>query len=198
MATRLLGCLLVIAAFGLTGCKSVVSDHLVGQPIAADEAEELEGVWRFGDSVLHVKHTEGGRFIAAGLDWDDDGFKVEQLYLVVTEHADVRFLHAVEVEGEEEDEDAESDEPEDGEDPRIICGMLTGNDDHAVVLTIPRFERFIEALEAGAIEGDVNEDGNTVHIRGDKATLDALIEAETLHEFFNVKKPIVIKRLGDL
>lgn len=181
----------------ISGCKTVYSDHLIGEPIAAEKAEKLEGIWRFGDSAMHVKHTEGGAYVAAVLEWDDEEFEMSTMDLVITQHGDVHILHATEAtEGGGEDED--SDASDDGDEPWVIAGLLTGVQEGAVVLSAPEFDRFVEAIEAGVIEGEVDEDDNSLHIRGDKAALDGLIESEDLHELFHMQEPLVITRMGDL
>ena len=181
----------------MPGCKTVYSDHLIGEPIAAEDAKELEGIWRFGDSAMHVKHIEGGEFVAAFLEWEEGEFEMGTMDLVITRLGDAHFLHATEA-TEDEDEDEDNQDPEDGDEPWIIAGLLTGLQEHAVVLSAPEFDHFVQAIEAGVLEGEVDEDDNSLHIRGDKAALDGLIEQGNLHELFHMQEPLVITRIDDL
>ena len=200
--------LMLLILSPIIGCKSVESDHLIGEPLTSDQAEKFEGVWQFEDSVLHVKHVEGGRFVAAGLEWDDDGFEVEHMEVVVTHHAGARFLHVLAEEDEDEhdaddgethaeagDNDEENTEADSR--PWIIAGMLTRMESDVIVLNITDFDEFTGAVEADALQGEADEDGNTLHIQGDKQALDDLIDPEALRQLFHIDKPIVIIRLSD-
>lgn len=194
--------LMLLILSPIIGCKSVESDHLIGEPLTSDQAEKFEGVWQFEDSVMHVKHVEGGRFVAAGLDWDDDGFEVEQMEIAVTNHAGARFLHVLSEEEEDELEPAEGDSDEAGTEadgrPWVIAGMLTRMENGVIVLNITNFDEFVGAVEADTVQGEVDEGGDTLHIQGDKQALDDLVDPEKLSELFHIDKPIVIIRLGDL
>lgn len=206
MTRSLIILVLILSVFSLPGCKTIYSDHLIGEQIAAGEAEELEGIWQFGDSAMHVKHVGGGEFVAAFLEWEDEGFEMREMDLVITELGDTRFLQAIidededdEDEGDEDaDEGDDEDEADDEDQPWIICGLLTGTDGRAVVLSAPEFDRFVEAIEAGAIEGEVDDDDNEMHIHGEKEALDTIMSGKILHELFNMKEPMVITRMGDL
>lgn len=200
--------LLVFVLTTLPGCKTVVSDHLIGEPVAAEEAQMYEGVWRFADSVMHVKHTEGANLVMAGLEWEDGEFEIQQMDMVVTGLGDARFLQIVMDEDDDEDENENMDDGDDGDDdddeaddeerPWMVLGIITSNEGHAVVISAPDFDRFAKALEDGVIEGELNDDGNTLHIHGEKAALDALITPDRLHELFELQEPIVITRISDL
>ena len=190
----------------LPGCKSIITEQYIGEPIAAQDAQELQGVWKMEKDVIHVKLIENGMLVAAGVEWKNDKFEVNEIRLLITEHGDARFLFAVNVddddehadddgddEGEGKDDDADNDEQE-----WLICGMVIRSDNDVFVLAGPKFDRFKEALEAGDIKGELEENGNTLEIESDKAALDALFTEDNLHEFFDMSKPMVITRIGDL
>lgn len=188
--------LLLFVLSGLPGCKSVLSDHLIGEPLDAEQAKAYEGVWRAGDGVLHIKHLDGGAdLLVAGLEWDEDTFKMNQHHVVVTGHNDARFAMMV-VEDEEDDGAAPADAA--GVKPWLLLGMVSASGDDALVLYGPNFERFKKALDEGKIQGELSEDGNTLHIKGDKASLDALVDPDTLLELFQMQNPSVIQRIGKL
>ena len=185
--TNQAGLLLLLGLFLLPGCKSIVTDEYIGQPIAADEAEELEGVWKFDDTVLQVKHMRGADFLAVALDWHEDAYKVNEFKMLITDHADVMMLFAVNVDDEGDEEDG-----------WLICGLLTKSGDDAVVMFAPNFQRFKQALDNGEIRGGLDEDGNTLRIKSTKTSLEALITRDNLHEFFTMHRPLAIPRVGDL
>lgn len=202
-------CLTLLVLSMLPGCKSVVSDHLIGEPLEAEQARAYEGVWRAGDSTLHVKHLDGADLLVAGLEWEEGGFKLNQHHVVVTGHQDARFVLMVveEEEGEDKPVDAAGGDEAGGDEaggdagddkPWLLLGMLSASGDDALVLYDPNFERFKWALDEGKIQGDLSEDGNTLHIKGDKASLDALVNPETLLELFEVRNPGVMQRIGGL
>jgi hypothetical protein len=218
MKSLAIACLLLFAVVMLPGCKTVVSDHMIGVPIEAEQAQAYEGVWRVGDSVMHVKHTDGANLVAAGVEWDDDGFELEQMELIITEHGESRFLQMVAEDEDDDDENGDADDEaedgdgdgdegdddddDDGDDEAerswLVVGMMTGTDDQAVVLLPPDFDRFVKALDDGVIEAELDDDGKTLTIHGEKSSLDALVQPERLHELFNMDKPMVITRIGGL
>lgn len=189
--------LLVLSMF--PGCKSVVSDHLIGEPLGAEEAKAYEGVWRINDGVMHIKHVEGGDLIAAGVEWKDDHFEVNELHTTVTVLGDMRIAQIVSEEEEEGELDLGPAEP--GEEakkqrPWVLVGMVNASGDDSLVIYGPNFDRFEQALRSGELAGEVDEEGNTMHIQGDKAALDAFISGEPLTELFRVQNPQVMTRIG--
>ncbi len=198
---------LAFVLFTLPGCKTIVSDHLIGVPIAAEDAQMYEGVWQMDDGIFHVKHTEGANLVMASLEWSDGEFEVNKMDMVITSLGDARFLQIVMDEDEDDGGEADDDDADDDEDggdelddaakPWVIFGLITGSEEQAIVISAPNFDRFVQALEADSIEGEVDDDGNTLHIHGDKGTLDALIDLERLHELFNLQEPVVITRIAD-
>lgn len=192
---------LLFVLSGLPGCKSVISDHLIGVPLEAEQAQVYEGVWKAGESVLHIKHLESGDLLVAGLEWDDDRFKLNQFHVVVTSHHGSRFVHKIVDESDELDLGPAGNTAGEGAGANelyLLMGMLSSPDDDSIVLHGPTFERFKQALDAGEITGRVDDDGNELHIRGEKASLDALVDPERLHELFELLQPGVMTRVGEL
>ncbi len=187
--------LLMFVLTGLPGCKAVVSDHMIGVPLEAEQAQTYEGVWRAGDGIQHIKHLDGADLIVAGLEWDKDNFKMNRHHVVVTAHHDTRFAMMV-VEDEQTDETVP--DMAQGDKPWLLLGMLSASGDDALVLYAPDFDRFKQALDEGKIQGELSEDGSTLHIKGDKASLDALVNPDTLPELFEMKNPGVMQRIGKL
>ena len=186
---------LLFALTVLPGCKSVVSDHLIGVPLEAEQAQAYEGTWRLDDSVQHIKHLDGANLLVAGLEWDEDTFKMNQHRVVVTGHSDTRFAMMV----VEDDEDGEAAPAKaEGGKPWLLLGMVAASGGDALVLYAPDFDRFKQAFDEGKIQGELSEDGNTLHIKGDKASLDALVTPDMLPELFQMKNPGVMTRIGKL
>ena len=196
MLNRMFTGLLLFVLIGLPGCKSVVSDHLIGVPLEAEQAQAYEGVWRLDDGVLHIKHLDGADLLVAGLEWDEDHFKINKYRVVVTGHQDARFVQMVAEEEGDDDNAGDAGEKEDK--TWLLVGMLSASGDNALVLYGPDFGRFKLALDEGKIQGELSEDGNTLHIKGDKAALDALVNPDTLLELFDMKNPGVMTRIGKL
>lgn len=204
MRSQMFTGLLLFVLIGLPGCKSVVSDHLIGVPLEAEQAQLCEGTWRMNDGVLYVKHTDGANLLVAMLEWDDDKgeFQMKQLHVTITTHQDARF---VQMDAEEDDDEQEA--MEEDSDPKdttagseekswLLLGMLSSSGNDALVLYGPDFGRFKRALDEGQIQAELSEDGNTLHIKGDKASLDALVNPDTLLELFDMENPGVITRVG--
>lgn len=199
MRTFITTCLFVFLMSAMPGCKSVVSDHLIGLPLEAEEAQAYEGVWRAGDSTLHIKHLGGADLLVAGLEWDEDTFKLNQHHVVITGHNDARFvMMVVEDEDGHGESGGEDEQVDPGEKPWLLLGMLSASGDDALVMYGPKFERFKRAFDEGKIQCELSEDGNTLHIKGDKASLDALVNPDTLSELFQMLEPGVMQRIGKL
>jgi hypothetical protein len=192
-------CLSLCLLAGIQGCKSVVSDHLIGQPLDAEQAAEYEGVWGTGDSILYLKHVEGGTLVMAGVEWEEDAFNLESHTIVVTSHRDTRFVLGAGKEDESEahanNQAAESVEPDSK--PWSLMGILVSSSDGSLVLYATRFDGFKQAMDDGQLECELKDDDRTLHIQGDKAALDAFIQPDNLHKLFNYQKPGVLTRISE-
>ncbi len=192
-------CLTLLTATLLTGCKSVVSDHLIGEPLATEEVQAFEGIWLMGETVLHVGHVEDNILAAGSLEWEGDEFKIEQHTLVLTTKDDAVFIQMV-PEKEDGDEHNEGEETEDGHHPWVIVGRLASPispDDRLAVIYLPEFERFEQLLDDGQITGELQDEGKTLHIKGDKASLDELVSGDHLKTLFHIEHPLVLQRYED-
>lgn len=212
MKTSHTTCLIVMALSLLPGCKSVTSDHLIGEPIAEDELKLCEGTWNFNDGALHVNRVHETNLRIAEVGWDDQKqqFKLNQMEVAVTElkvdDETRRFLQMVnenkdEDNGEHEAEDASADTEETQADeksgPWLIVGMITALDDDTLVLYPVRFTRFEQAIHNGELQGEVDDEGSNLHIQADKAAQDTFFAQLAVSEFFNIDDPGVITRISD-
>lgn len=203
MKTQRISCLLLFVLLLMPGCKSVVSDHLIGEPLTSEQAQTYEGVWKVGQGVMHIKHTDGANLIVAGLEWKEDKFVMNQHDVVVTQLGNARFAQMV---AEDDDEQVEAGqtnamtEPDEKADrPWLLLGLLSSADHNILVLNSPKFDRFVKALNDGDVEGILEDDGNTLHVQGDKAALDALLgNPDTLQTFFDLENPGVLIPVGKL
>jgi hypothetical protein len=197
-------CLMMFAMTVLPACKSVVSDHLIGERLESEQAQAYEGVWRTNNAVVHIKNVGDGELIVAGLEWKDGAFKLNELRVVVTRHQDANFVQMIaddDEEGNGADDTADADASEDtepGDEPWLVLGLLSSPNEDTLVLNSPRFDRFKQAVQADQLEGQIEGDGNTVWIRGDKAALDGFVQPDRLHELFQLDDPGVLIRVGDL
>ena len=187
----------------MPGCKSVVSDHLIGEPLTSEQAQMYEGVWKVGQGVMHIKHTDGASLVVAGLEWKEDKFVMSQHDVVVTQLGNARFAQMVAEndDGQVDAGQADAATPTDAKKDRpwLLLGLLTSADQNVLVLNSPKFDRFVKAMNDGDVEAILEGDGNTLHVRGDKAALDALLgNPDTLQTFFDIENPGVLIPVGKL
>jgi len=189
-------CLIVLSL----GCKSVTTEQLIGVPLDAETAEEYDGIWKLGDTVFFVQHEEDddeGELEVAHVEHNDNGFELNQSEAVLTRHHDMRFIHFVDE--EDEDDDAEGDEGDDEEnEPWILLGIVSEVNDDALVLFLPNYDRFEQALNENELAGELEDDGNTIHLQCDKETLDDYMSPDRFHEFFEMNQPGIMTRIGDV
>ncbi|GAB4108109.1 MAG: hypothetical protein Kow00105_14190 [Phycisphaeraceae bacterium] len=199
MMNKTVACLTLLSATLFSGCKSVVSDHLIGEPLAAEDVQEFEGIWLMGEKVLHVGHLKDNILIAGSMEWEEGEFEIEQHTLVLTTKDDAVFLQMV---PEKEDGEARDDniETEDDHQPWVLVGRLASPvsiDDRLLVIYLPEFDQFEKCLNGGQITGELEDEGKTLHIQGDKASLDELVSGDNLKILFHIDHPLVLQRYED-
>ncbi len=217
-------CLLATLAF-LPGCQSVTSDHLIGEAVSVEAAEEFNGVWRLDDGIFLIHHEEDGGLAVAAVEWSDGEFELNEFEVVLTRHHDMLFAHLFDEEddhdkdeghddhGEHDDDEhghnhAHDDSDHDGHEhdadhddedqPMLVLGMVTHGQDDTIVIFAVDFDAFAQAMEDGKIEAALEDDDNTLHIQGEKEDLDALVAPEQFHELFRLTDPGVMIRVGDV
>jgi len=200
MMKKTVACLTILTTTLFAGCKSVVSDHLIGEPLATEKVQAFEGIWLMGETVLHVGHVEDNILIAGSMEWEDDEFEIEQHTLVMTTKDDVVIVQMVPEKEEEESLDGREEKSDGDHHPWVIVGRLASPispNDRMAVIYLPEFERFEQMLNDGQITGKLEDEGKTLHIQGDKALLDELVSGDNLKILFHIDHPLVLQRYED-
>jgi hypothetical protein len=192
--TPLLG-LLAALLLPLAARDQLVIRQPIGEPVTEDLSSKLNGVWRSangnlspGEDVYRVRWRGEGRLKVAETNPDKDE-KPETQTVLVTKlkrkgEPDERFAHFPR--RRTEDDGAEQ--------KRWTFARITIAQ-AVVLLAIPRFEVFAEAVQSGELAGRVKSgDGDTVDLKGDAEALNQFIASRPVQDLFMVEQPIIFRR----
>jgi len=181
-----------IALMLATGCKTVESQHLIGEKLTDEELEFFGGYWML-DSSLFPAHPVGDSSLRIAMtDWDSDEeeFEVESFEITLTKHDGLIYAQLKSV-----DEDDPPSEEELEAMPWTILGAMTIYEDDMVVMYPASFDDFAQHIEDDEIEGEIpNED--TCLITADKDALDEFISDTPTSVLFDVEDVGIFKRIS--
>jgi hypothetical protein len=196
MHKNLLGALaaLSLGAFllGSGGCSSVVSVHPVGARITDENSESLQtiaGVWYAADlGTVFIKTVPGGELKIAGMEWSNDAFSCDTITAILAENDGRLFINITDF-GDE-----------DGPKETNHLFMWVATLDENMVLFMPDPAAFAAAVEAKEIAGEVSKDNDstTVRLSAEKEKLDAFLAGARMRQIFDVERPLVLRRIGEL
>ncbi len=182
---QLLTCLLV------TGCSTVSSHALLGDPAPDEITKQLEGVWLGERGVpLWVKHVNGNELRVAGLEWRDDQsrFALEEMKAFVTQDEEINYINIL--------------APDSADAPDRYYFMRVGGsaEGDAIVLLMPRADVFAGAVENGALPGEVLKDwsGKSVQLAATAEQLNAFVDPAKAGEHFDLETMPSLRRVTRL
>ena len=153
----------------LTGCSSVTSTAQLGEPVAAEDAKKLEGVWLTSDGEpMWVRHVQENELRVAGIEWHESKFRLAEFVAFITEDEDRQYVNVV-------------DTDEQGEKPTYCFLRIARQDEEYLLLSLPHAESFAKAVEEGKLSGNVTKKDNRLTVRLNSP-------AEKLREFVTPSK----------
>jgi len=203
---RIRSFILLLAAICLTGCSSVSTTHLLGEPIDDSTAEEFDGVWKAGDTLFMARHLGGGEFRVATSKWNEleKKFEFEQNRLFVRSLGKAMIMQLP-----EGDEDSGDGGEEKAVQYSLARAILTETDE--LILIPADARRFAPAVQNGELKGEAFGAGagegvegfaqgsaTTVHLTGAKEEIDAFLTADRLLLFFNIEDGGVLRRVEEV
>jgi len=152
-----------------------------GDPVAQ---AQLEGEWLSEDIVVSLRFASNGVGCIAGLDWQDDHFRIEEGELIVSNAEDKNYFSArFRDKGEWEDR------------YYFVRYRLTAQGD--LLLWPPNVSAFEKAVESGALAGTVKKGawGTRVTVSSAPETILKYLTEQGTGELFEYEDPTVLKRL---
>ena len=95
---RKIGLLLsAMAIMAIAGCSTVTSTVRLGAPSTNEASDkiikELEGMWLANDEVIYIKPLKEGELRIAGVEWEGDHFKLQEMTAFLTMDQDVIYIN---------------------------------------------------------------------------------------------------------
>lgn len=194
----------------LSGCSIVLTEQPVGEPVPAETARSLSGVWLTPDGdPMFVHHTEGNQLRVAEVQRKRNGFSLNELNVSVTTLGDAMFVNLGEKPSDSEssdkdrgDNDRPSDEGREGQSaadqpPDYTFLRIVQPQDDTVILYGPEVKPFAQAVKQGDISGTVTKNGSstTVRLTGPTSELQRVLSDEHFGEYFNIDNPLTLRRI---
>jgi len=167
------------------GCSEVSTPYPVGTPVSHEEAEAFNGTWQLEEGLVHLRHVGGGRIITAAAEWDGKKgrFELVQDTLVLGRISDGMVVNL----------------PKDDEWDRYDFALVQLLEHGHLLAWEPRVEFFAEAMARGELEGTIHPgplSTQEVRITSGKAAFDAFLAEQSWSEMFDLKRPIILRRVG--
>ncbi len=174
-----------------TGCSTVALDEAL--PASPDLCKKLglDGTWANDELGAMTLACDGkGVLHAAGLEWEDGAFEVNEIELVLTDGERVDYFSGRGFE----------DPPPGGEDevePFLLLAFAV-DDGERLFIWAPNVERFESAVAAGRLVGTVEsgEYSTSVRLTGPSKPVLAFLEASDNAPLFEMHKPQVFRKLA--
>lgn len=176
----------VTAGFLLTGCSVVTTRQpLTAHPKAVDR-EKFEGVWSVGQDALTARFSADGILRVAGVEWQDDRFRLVEMELIVTEGKERNFLS---VRYQEDGEWAEG---------YVLCQYAFTHQGDLIIWQ-PDVDVFEEAIRSERLEGSVEKSrySTTVTVTNPPDALLRFIDQPQDLRLFHYTEPMVLRKLID-
>lgn len=170
-----------LCLFTLTGCSVVVMREPFPETrLSADEQEQLEGTWVYNDSVVQLRFTSNGIPWLAGMEWQNDDFRLEKTRLRFSRYEDVLYV-CMPV------DDAASN--------RFSFAEIKTDGDTAY-LWGPNVEYIAGVVGSGRLKGTVEKDSysTAVSIESPSVQLLALLAAQR-NDAIDYRNPLVLRRI---
>lgn len=170
--------LVLLAATILTGCSLVTSDSPIASETSKELQNDLRGVWRCGDSVVHLEFDSAGRGVFASVEWDEDKFAQKQGELFAREVEDWKYVSAKSLDEKDKDEG-------------YVLGAFKRLDSGDLVVWPALGKAFRALVDEGKIEGEISGT-HAISVRvTDGAKLLELIDKP--RDFFDLENPIIFR-----
>lgn len=192
-ATSWMTILMSLLLIMTTGCTTVTTTALIGQP-STQTAKALQGVWKIGDGVLFMMARENGQLDAALMQRKDGQWQIEKWQLIATQVGEACYIHV-----RQQDDQSPQDQP-----ARYHFARLLMEEKHpaAILVLSPTAELFQEAVDKGELAGSVilhKGSGRLqqVNLTADRQALLDFIKTESVGSQFS-QQPITLTRLSDV
>jgi hypothetical protein len=179
---------IVVLAIGFAlmsiGCSSVTTVHPLPWKTEPADQDRFEGTWLVGDDSFQIRFADSGVARFAGLDWEDDQFRLEQGEMIICRGEHLGFLSVrTQEDGEWMD--------------HYYLVQFKFTDPGELLLWLPEADAFADAIARNRVEGAVDGDGAGTDITitsPPEALLDLIDDPDDL-ELFDYKSPLILRRV---
>ncbi len=175
-------CLLLL---GVVGCSSVVSIHPLGEPVSANRAKRLEGVWLTSEGdPCHLRHLDKNELRLGWVQWEEKKFKMAELSVFVTTDDGQQYLNVFAKEVEQDE-------------GHYSIFRLVNDDKNLMVLTLPNVDVFEKAVNDGELAGKVEKKRNTKHVtlNSSKQEIDDFVHPDQVAQQFEIDPSLILRRI---
>ena len=180
--TALIVCPLMVAVLG---CSSVVSTHPLGEPVTADEAKKLEGVWLTSEGdPCQLRHLDKNELRVCWVDWEEKQFKLVELPVFMTDDDGQQYLNVF----AKEDDEAEG---------RYIFFRLMNEEKNLMLLNLANADAFEKAVKEGTLAGTIKKKRHStdVTLTATKEEFDDFVHPDRVAEQFEIDPSLVLRRV---
>lgn len=180
--TELLIVLLFVAA---TGCSTVTSTERLGEDFTAADGdiETFDGVWVAEDNAFYIKSLGDDQLRIGTVDWGGGRYVVDEWTAFITKDDSIEYLNIANMDSTKDKQS-------------YMFFPVLRRDRQTLVLLFANKEGFKKAVEDGLLKGVI--EGSDVTIRAAKDQLDAFVTPAEFSVLFDLKKPLVLRRVADL
>ena len=85
----------LILPFHLTACSSVTSKNIIGERIQGNLSDQFDGIWEEDNEIAYMKYLKEGELRIAGVEWQENKFKLQELTIILTKCGDREFVNVL-------------------------------------------------------------------------------------------------------
>ncbi len=174
----------IILAVYVTGCSTVHSKYIVGEPIQDDLSEKFDGLWEFDRDICYMKYTKNGELRIAGVEWKETNFKLEEMTVILTKCGEKNFVNLLDLEiSEKKDSD-------------YLFAYYSFISENSIAVWKPKVDAFEKAINNGEIRGEIIKEkhSTSINITEHKESLCNFIKTKDMGELFDLENPTIYNK----
>jgi len=148
--------------------------------LSEKEQSQLTGTWRLDETVMQVAFTSNGVAWLAGIEWEDEDFRIEKFRLHFTKHGGALYVSMP----------VEADRKESG----YLFAEIKQDGNQAFVWGSD-VDFFVELVKNGTLKGYVEENKHSKSITLESSSAEILELVSTNRAAFDYKNPLLFQKL---
>ncbi len=165
----------------MAGCSSVtMKEPFPESQLTEEEQEQLEGIWRIDDGIVHIAFASNGVPWLAMVEWEDGDFQMDKYRLHFTRHKEAFYVCIP---------------TEPGGTNKYVFAEFNPNADPNLFFWDPDIAFFTEQIRIGALKGSVEKGQYSTEINLESSSVEILDLISTNHAAFDYKNPLLFQKL---